>query len=271
MKTISRKVAKTLRLVDKELSIFVELGVTLRQAEVYVAICKLGQATVKTIAKTVQTDRAEIYRVTPMLQKLGLIKKVLTTPLSFRAIPPSEAISTLLQRNAEKQEELRAKANKFLKNFKSRDSSCREDFQCTITSGLQGVQREFLRGLKETQTCKDGIFLWSVILLTVESNFEEYEKALERGVKFRHITHLRPEEEKDMPQKIRILQKKGSFEIRNAASIPKAGVAIHDKKKIVIVTASGPNTEELEVLQSNNPSIVELIQEHFELRWQSAT
>jgi hypothetical protein len=74
-----------------------------------------------------------------------------------------------------------------------------------------------------------------------------------------------------MPPKIRALQKKGSFEIRNASSIPKAGVAIHDKKKVVIVTSSGPSMKELEVLQSNNPSVAELIQEHFELRWQSAT
>jgi sugar-specific transcriptional regulator TrmB len=265
------KGCEKLRLINEELTIFVELGVTARQAEVYLAICKLGQASVKTIAKTVQTDRAEIYRVTPMLQKLGLTKKILTTPVSFRAIPPSEAISILLHRNIEKQKELRAKAKQFLKNFKSHDSNCREDFQYTITSGLQGVQREFLRGLKETQTCKDGIFLWNIILLTVESNFEEYAEAIERGVKFRHITHIQPEEQKEIPQKVRCLQKKGSFEIRNAASLPKAGVAIHDKKKVVIVTTSGSSMNELEVLQSNNPSVAELIQEHFEVRWRSAS
>jgi hypothetical protein len=176
----------------------------------------------------------------------------------------------LLQRNAEEHKEIQVKARQFLRNFKNKEKKGHEDFQYTITSGLQGVQREFLKGLKETQTRKDGIFMWKVILLTVESNFKEYEKAIERGVKFRHITHLQPEEEK-MPPKIRALQKKGSFEIRNASSIPKAGVAIHDKKKVVIVTSSGPSMKELEVLQSNNPSVAELIQEHFELRWQSAT
>jgi sugar-specific transcriptional regulator TrmB len=260
-----------LKLMDEDLNIFVELGLTVRQAEVYLALFKLEQATVKTIAKTVQIDRAEIYRVTPRLQKLGLIKKVVTSPVSFRAIPPSEAISILLQLNAEKHKEIQAKAKHFLRNFRSKERKSREDFQYTVTSGMQGVQREFVKGLRETETCKDGIFLWSVILLTIESNFEDYEKALERGVKFRHITYITPEEKMEIPQKVRILQKKGSFEIRNTTSIPKAGVAIHDNKKIVIVTSPDNDMKELEVLQSNNPSVAELLQEHFELRWQTAT
>ena len=259
-----------MRPVDEDLTIFVDLGLTVRQAEVYLAICKLGQTTVKTASKTVQTDRAEIYRVTPRLQKLGLIKKVLTSPVSFKAVPPSEAISILLQQNAEKHKEIQAKAKQFLRNFKNQERKIREDTQYTVTSGLQGVQREFLNGLRETETCKDGIFLWRVILMTIESSFEEYEKALERGVKFRHITNMTPEEEAEIPQKVRILQKKGSFEIRNTASIPKAGVAIHDHNKVVIVTVSGPDMKELDVLQSNNPSVAELLQEHFELRWKTA-
>ena len=80
-----------------DLSIFTQLGMTIRQAEVYMAINELEQAKVVTIAKTVETDRAEIYRVIPKLQEIGLIKKIVTTPVSYKAVPLSEGLSILLQ------------------------------------------------------------------------------------------------------------------------------------------------------------------------------
>lgn len=249
---------------DYDLSIFTQLGMTGRQAEIYIAISKLGQAAVKTIAKTAQTDRAEIYRVMPKLQKLGLIKKIVTTPITLRAIPLSEGLSILLQRNSEKHKEIQTKAEQFLRSFKEKKTN-QKDFQYTLTSGLKGVDREFLRNLGEIQTRLDCIFQWRGILYRVNRQFEDYKEALERGIKIRYITHV-PEGEK-MPQTIQTLKKTGFFEIRNAATAPKAGIAINDKKSISIVTLSGSNTNELEVLHSNNPAVAGLAQDYFELKW----
>ena len=99
------------------MGVFTQLGLTIRQAEVFIAISKLGQANVKTIAKTAQTDRAEIYRTVPKLQKLGIVKKIITTPISFKAIPLAEALSILLEQSVQKHKEIRVKAEQFLRNF----------------------------------------------------------------------------------------------------------------------------------------------------------
>lgn len=250
-----------------DLSIFIQLGMTLRQAEVYMAISELEQAKVVTIAKTAQTDRAEIYRVIPKLQKLGLIKKIVTTPVSYKAVPLSEGLSILLQHNAEKHKEIQAKAKQFLQNANNKEKTNREDFQYTLTSGLKGVDREFLRHLKETQTSRDGVFEWEGMLYMVNTYFKEHKRALERGVKIRYITHI-PKGEK-LPQIIQNLKKTGSFEIRNTSTSLSAGIAIHDKKSFAIVTVSNSDTKEMEALWSNNPAVAKLAQDYFELKWQS--
>jgi sugar-specific transcriptional regulator TrmB len=251
-----------------DLSIFTQLGMTIRQAEVYMAINELEQAKVVTIAKTVETDRAEIYRVIPKLQEIGLIKKVVTTPVSYRAVPLSEGLSILLQRNAEKHKEIEAKAKQFLENCSNKEKTNREEFQYTLTSGLKGVDRELLRHLRETETNMDGIFVWEGILYMINTYFKEHKKALERGVKTRYITHT-PKKAK-LPQVIQTLKKTGDFEIRNTDTKLHAGVAIHDKKSFAVVTSLNSNPKELEALWSNNPAVAKLAQDYFELKWQSA-
>jgi sugar-specific transcriptional regulator TrmB len=251
-----------------DLSIFAQLGMTTRQAEVYLAINELEQAKVMAIAKTVQTDRAEIYRAIPKLQKLGLIKKILTIPVSYKAVPLSEGLAILLQRNAEKHEEIQAKAKQFLENFDSKEKTTKkEDFQYTLTSGLKGVDREFLRHLRETKTSRDCILDWNGVLYIINTYFKEHQKALERGVKIRYITHI-PKDEK-LPQVSQTLKKTGFFEIRNTDTKLKAGIAIHDKKSFAIITSSSAEPREMEALWSNNPTVAKLAQDYFDLKWQS--
>ena len=250
-----------------DLSIFNQLGMTTRQAQVYVAINEIEQAKVLSIAKAVQCDRAEIYRVVPKLQEMGLVKKIFTTPVTYRALPLSEGLSILLQRNTEKHNKIQAKVEQFLESYESKDTARNEDFQYTLTVGLKAVARELIRHLKETKTNRDGILEWNIILYLVNTYFKEYKKTLEKGVKIRSITHL--PKSKEIPQIIKDLMKTGGFEIRNTETVLKAGIDIHDKKDLVIVTARNSNPKDMEALCSNNPEVAKLAQDYFELKWQS--
>lgn len=98
---------------DNGVNIFTQLGLTNRQAEVYLATFELGKPTANSIAQTLQIARSEVYRATPELQKLGLIKKIIKNPVAFTATPLSEGLSILLQRNAEKHKENEPKRNNF--------------------------------------------------------------------------------------------------------------------------------------------------------------
>lgn len=255
---------------SKGLGIFRELGMTTQQAKVYLSLSKLEQATVKTIAIEAQMARAEVYRVIPELQKSGLIKKIITTPISFKAVPLSEGLSILLHEETEKHKGKLANAEQFLQKFRNhnREKPSQENSKYYLTTGVKAVKREYLIDLQKTQESKECIINWGAILHLVGRDFELLKEALERGVKIRYITHI-PEDEK-MPQTIQTLTKKGSFEIKSASVIPKAELDIFDKKIAhIIIPDSG--IKEIEVLRSDNPAVVDLLQDYFDMKWQAAT
>jgi sugar-specific transcriptional regulator TrmB len=253
---------------DSRVNVFTHLGLTIRQAEVYLAIVELGQPTVRSIAQTLQIARAEVYRVIPELQKLGLIKENVTTPFSFRATPLSEGLSILLELDTEKHKLIRSEAKQFLLNFKNhyREKPSQEN-SYYLTLGPKPVERNYLRDLVKLQKSKDCILDWNVIIYVIARDFGYIEEALEKGVKIRYITHI-PEGTK-IPQNIQNLTKTGSFEVKSASTIPKAGLDIFDKEFVHIITIA--SAKQIEVLRSNNPAMAELAQDYFELKWQSAT
>ncbi len=169
----------------------------MRQAQVYLANLQLRQAAAATIAKNVPADRAEIYRAIIKLEKLGLVQRYITNPVTFRAAPITEAFTILLQRNAEKHNQMQTEAKKFIKEF--REQMCeepeREDSQYRVTSGLEVENRELAKDIAKIQTSSDAILGWRPLLLALNRHFEQVKEALERGVKMRRITFIPENEE----------------------------------------------------------------------------
>ena len=256
-------------LKDVDIRIFIDLGVTIRQAEVYLAVVELGQPTVKAIAQNLKIARAEVYRATAELQKLGLIKKNITAPISYRATPLPDGLSILLQQNIERHEETRAKAEQFFREYRSNtEKPSQEDANYYLTSGVRAEEREFSKNLASTHTSMDCLLEWRVVVHVTNKHFEEFNKTLERGVKIRYVTNV-PEGAK-IPESIQTLTKTGNFQVKSASTVHKAGLDIVDKKLVRIITFPHSNLKEIEVLRLNHLEIVDLAQEHFDLKWKAA-
>jgi len=255
---------------NEDFRVFLQLGLTEQQTRVYLALSRLEQATVKTIAVAAQTARAEVYRVIPELQKLGLIKKVISSPVAFRAIPLSEGLSILLQQDAERHKGKQAQAKRFLRNFNhNKEELSQADNQYTLTSGERAEMREFLKDMKGLQTGTDGIFEWTDFLYIFKTHYEEYEKVLERGVKIRRV--INKPKNAQIPRFIQTLRKMGSFDIRCISRVPKSGIDIWDGKLACIITVPNSGRKEMEVLRSRNPTMLEFVQDYFNMKWQTAT
>ena len=54
----------------------------------------------------------------PTLQKLGLVEKVITAPVMFKAIPTEDALSILIKRKTKEYMELQVMVKELLKDFK---------------------------------------------------------------------------------------------------------------------------------------------------------
>jgi sugar-specific transcriptional regulator TrmB len=252
----------------EDLTVFTNLGLTIRQAQVYLAIATLGHAKVATMAKKVQADRAEIYRALPKLEQLGLVQRQLTTPLIFKAVTISEAFRILLKLDAKRHYEFKADAKQFVKNFDEQPLESPEEPQYRITLGEKAEVREYIKDIVQTQSSKDSIFAWNPMVYVLNKYADFHVKTLKRGVRYRYITQV-PKDAK-MPQIIQALMETGHLEIKSVLKDPKVGISIFDRSNVNIVIFPSSSRKEMQVLRSNNSDLVDSLQDYFEIKWRSA-
>jgi sugar-specific transcriptional regulator TrmB len=95
-----------------------EIGLTLSQARVYLALVKLGtHSTVKTVSVFSKVARQDVYRTLTELRELSLVEMVIGNPALFRAIPLQEAVAILMERKNQRTRELLAEASELFKLF----------------------------------------------------------------------------------------------------------------------------------------------------------
>ena len=103
--------------MNNGIDILTKLGLTRRNAETYIVILSLDQPTAKAIAEMLQIARSEVYRATNELQKLGLIKKIISNPTTFRATLIADAIKILIEQINERNKDNCRQAKHFIKNY----------------------------------------------------------------------------------------------------------------------------------------------------------
>src|SRR5690554_3980552 len=112
-KTITSSTAVML----EEVEVLMSLGLTGRQARVYLSLLKIGNGKAKTIADISLVNRQEIYRILDDLQQMGLIRKNITTPTTFTATPLSDIAKVLLTQKTVELSSVRQKTKQLIKKL----------------------------------------------------------------------------------------------------------------------------------------------------------
>lgn len=89
------------------------LGLSKYEAEVFVALRRLGRGTARDVADVTDVPRSQVYGAAESLEERGLVDVQRTKPKQFRPIPLSEAEETLRRR----QERERDRAFEFLESI----------------------------------------------------------------------------------------------------------------------------------------------------------
>jgi sugar-specific transcriptional regulator TrmB len=259
-----------LGLNDEDIGIFTQLGLTTRQAEVYLTLFKLKQAKVKKIAERMQIARAEIYRAIRPMENIGLIERVITTPIEFRAVSIDEGLTILLKQDTEKHNKIQAKAGKLIKKIKERKmrEPIQEEPQYVLIHESVYDSHDFIKKMNSLQISLEGILDWTLFKYHVLNHTAIYKKALERGVKIRDLIYL-PEGER-IPSVIQTFKKSGLYEIKYTSTLPPTSLGILDKKETIIITPKAGNVNERTILWSNDPRLAATYQDYFELKWNTA-
>jgi sugar-specific transcriptional regulator TrmB len=246
------------------------LGLTTSQSRVFLALAKLGEATAKEISSVTGVARQEVYRVLVGLQKLGLVVKVVSVPSKFRAISTDDAFSILMERRKKETSELQMTISEMLKKFKSDNVRMAPEEETKFSLfPEQATVRAERKTLENVQRSFDVITSWRNPHSVIFAGVEGIAQALRRGVEVRVIIDM-PADEKLLSRIVKQLRKFSTFKIRYLLAAPKALISVYDKGEAWVGTCTNPGVKECPTLWTDNPCLLSILQDYFEMLWSIA-
>ena len=249
---------------------FRELGLTLSQARVYLALVKLGtHSTVKAISVFSKVARQDVYRTLTELRELSLVELVIGNPALFRAIPLQETVAILMERKNQRTRVLMEEATELFNLF-AEDKVVRlhqENHQFILVPKKEVLIRRIKKAIEGTQESILIVSPWRELTQWLFTLHESWQQALDRGVEVRWIT-----EKQASPcllnEITRALIKDPNFTLRTEPTLSNSRFGIYDGKEVFITVLSTPNATESPALWTNNPAITYILKDYFETKWQ---
>ncbi len=205
------------------------LGLSGRQARVYLALLRCGDANARLIADCSVVERQEAYRLLEDLSKMGLVKRNLSAPTTYCATPISEGIALLLEQKAIQINELRQQTKGLIEKY----SNCFAASKSVGAKPCFGVVHEADRGRKYQNAIKtstqslEAVTSWrrfKQLSFHFENDFQE---ALLRGVCVRLVTE-KPLSHR-LPEWVKLaLVRYPNFGVRVLPCLPEVGVVVFD-------------------------------------------
>jgi sugar-specific transcriptional regulator TrmB len=257
-----------LEITDEYVQTLVRLGLTNCQAKAYLAIIKSDMSTAKTISKITNIARPDIYRVIAELETLGLVEKSIGKPTKLQALSIYDGISLLLKSRKQETSKIIAGAKKMYQDSlkTNKKISFQEDNpQFVLIAGKDAAIRKRREEIEKAQLSIDFVSSWKRFPRTVDTFGENTKKALDRNVKMRVILE-KPPEGTMLPKLVEKFKKYSNYELRYVIDPPSGIIGIFDNKRVLIITSS-IDLEEVSCLWSNNPCLISIIKDFFEILW----
>ena len=258
--------------MGEEVEVLQDLGLTSTQARVYLALCKFGMLDTKQIAKCALMSRQDVYRILQSLEKLGLVEKTISRPVRYKAVPADKALPPLLKRKKKEAVKLEIDFQVLLKNFKknSRAQLHEAHFQTIIVPGKKALLLKIEKIIGEAQDSLCTLGSFRRVSKALFGFSDGLKLAMDRGVKLQIVTEK--EEEMLVPNILReySVGKEQPLGIRYVIDKLPTHILVVDKKQVLINTSTRTGLAESPAIWSNNPCIVALAQDQFDILWFTA-
>jgi sugar-specific transcriptional regulator TrmB len=244
------------------------LGLTERQAKVYLALLRIGPSKAEAISIASSVHRPEVYRVVDRLQEIGLAEKHLSTPTMFSAVPINDAVAVLVSRKTMELKETYRKAKSLISRLDQENGPAKrklaespvlviseneyfKKMRCSVEKSRNSVEV-----VTTSERLRSWFFLFDSLL----------EKTLRRNVAIRVITE--EHENRLLPKNlVAFSETQFGFELRTVINAPSASVVILDNREVsAIINRTDSLTSETH-LWSNNESWLALCQGYFNSLW----
>ena len=259
--------------MGEEVEVLQDLGLTSTQARVYLALCKFGMLDTKQIAKCALMSRQDVYRILQNLENLGLVEKTISRPVRYKAVPADKGLPPLLKRKKKEAVKLEIDFQVLLKNFKknSRAQLHEAHFQTIIVPGKKALLLKIEKIIGEAQDSLCTLGSFRRVSKALFGFSDGLKLAMDRGVKLYIVTE-KGKDEQLMPNTLReyYTGKERLLDIKYVMNQLPTHILVVDRKQVLISTSTKNGFAESPALWSNNPCIVALTQDHFDILWLTA-
>jgi sugar-specific transcriptional regulator TrmB len=264
---------KKLLPIDKAVQALVGLGLTVLQARVYIATARLGTSTGRAIAKTAEVASQDVYRVLTELQEKRLIEKIIAKPNKYRPIPLQEGLLMLLQQRDEQTEEIKEAMVEIAKRFQSIDKHENKYESCefALIPEKEPIHNRMKRMLETAEVSVDlsSDFQNAIESLEKKGGYEQITKSTKRGIRVRDLLGP-PPDRYQIPKKYWALKRNSAYQSRFMRTSLPIKLWIKDRKETLISTKKATTNIQTPYLWSNNPILVQIIQEWYDMMWKNA-
>jgi sugar-specific transcriptional regulator TrmB len=253
----------------EEVELLVSLGLTGRQARVYLALLRAGDAKVNALAGPSSVHRQEIYRLLDSLSQLGLIQRNLSAPATFTPTPIAETVKLLIRQKSSELNLLSQKAKKLTKKLSQNGPSVPAMIDlkpCFGTVFEADRGRKYLKTIQEVQTSISVVTSWRQFK-QLSVHFEtQLQNTLKKDVSLEIVTEKPPNQH--LPKWINTaLSNNPNFKLKTQSNPPEASLAIFDQTITAIAFKSGISLTKGPHLWTTNPALIALCQAYFNCIW----
>jgi sugar-specific transcriptional regulator TrmB len=263
-----------LELDFSELKVLTDLGLTLIQARLYLALVESGSSKILQISKKSQVARPDVYSNLSKLQEIGLAEKIVNKPITYRAIPIESGLSLLLEAKTEQYKKIRAETRILFDTAKIMKVNKEEEIEpphfVLIPKGKTVLYR-MRAAIEKAKLSFDFVLSWKRFSRGMSSTFaESIEIAWAKKVKIRFIVET-PVKSNTAYQLVQYCREKPFCQIKFIPDYPETVFGILDKEEVFIISFSKRNLLDSPTLWSKNRSLVALAMNYFESLWKTAT
>ena len=262
---------------DNNLGALSDLGLTKTQAKIYLCILRTNGLPIGDVSRIARLRREAVYRAVPMLEKAGLVEKIMGTPTRIRALPVEDALANLIKGEkssfALRMKSLEDSTSDFLKRYAiSREEPAAIETRTgkfVLLSEKKAIINKGTAMIKAAETRIDAIYSRMELLQFIPIYSDPLRSASKKGVETRLVTEKTREKDPLMEKTIqKYLSPLKTLPIRYAEHPPSHFIII-DQKQALSSTSLESRFAEAPNLWTDNRGLVELLSVNFESTWDS--
>ena len=248
-----------------------QLGFTETQAKLYLTLLKTGKTDVAKLQKLTKIARPVVYRTLDELQEKGLVEKEIALPQGYNATPIHLALQTLVLQRTEDCRRIAEQTKEFLRKFQqvNEETVQVEDYKFIMLNGKERIIHKMRQQHDSAKISVDVLSTLPRWLQILEECFENYLRALGRGVKYRVIAETLNSEVR-LSRNVEILMAKPNFRLKLTPNSHKTNSAIFDRREATFNFYPSKFLTESPLIWTNHPSFMSMCQDQFETAWKSA-